>query len=112
MKMPWHEFAAGSVARREPPAPLDGACGHELAAIAEQISLTSPVYAEQMVDRIVARLRQAQDFSESGRTVPEAGEINVRELYEWPYRVIYRTHAAHIEVVAIVHGRRDLGAQL
>ena len=84
----------------------------ELAAIAEQISLTSPVYAEQMVDRLVARLRQAQEFAMSGRVVPEAGNSDVRELYEWPYRVIYRVRSDHIEVIAIVHGRRDLDAQL
>ena len=43
---------------------------NQLGAIAEYISLASPVYAEQMVERIVSRLRQAQDFPDSGRRVP------------------------------------------
>ena len=42
----------------------------QLGSIAEYISLTSPVYAEQVVDRIVLRLRQAQDLPESGAACP------------------------------------------
>ena len=44
----------------------------QLSAIAEYVSLSSPVYAEQMLDRIVLRLRQLEQFPESGRRVPEA----------------------------------------
>ena len=53
---------------------------NQLGAIAEYISLASPVYAEQMVERILSRLRQAQDFPESGRRVPESARSDVREL--------------------------------
>jgi toxin ParE1/3/4 len=83
---------------------------NQLGTIAEYISLASPIYAEQVVERLVARLRQAQDFPESGRHVPEAGQIELRELIESPYRVIYRVHPAAIEVIAVVHGRQDLGS--
>lgn len=57
----------------------------QLAVIAEYISITSPVYAEQIVERIAKRLEQAQVFPESGRVVPEArsGE-SLRELIERP----------------------------
>ena len=44
---------------------------NQLGAIAEYIALVSPVYAEQTIDRIVARLGKAQDFPESGRRVAE-----------------------------------------
>ena len=81
----------------------------ELGSIAEYLSLTSPVYAEQVVERIVVRLRQAQDFPESGRHVPEAGDLDVREVIERPYRVFYRARPTAIEVLAIVHARQDLG---
>ena len=46
---------------------------NRLSAIAEYVSLASPIYAEQVVERIGFRLRQAQMFPESGRQVPEAG---------------------------------------
>ena len=43
----------------------------QLAAVAEYVSLSSPVYAEHLVDRIARRLDQAREFPESGRVVPE-----------------------------------------
>ena len=61
---------------------------NQLGAIAEYISLASPVYADQVVERIVSRLRQAQQFPASGRRVPEAGNTDTRELVERPYRII------------------------
>jgi len=81
-----------------------------LGAIAEYIAVSSPVYAEQVVDRVVRRLDQARRFPESGRAVPENDAAEIRELIEFPYRVIYRVRPEAIEVLAILHGRRDLGS--
>ena len=80
----------------------------QLGGIAEYIAVSSPVYAEQVVDRIVRRLAQAQRFPESGRAVPEYQTAEIRELVEFPYRLIYRVRAEAVEVLAILHGRRDL----
>jgi toxin ParE1/3/4 len=74
--------------------------------------VSSPVYAEQVVERIVARLRQAQEYPESGRLVPEAPSVDIRELVEPPYRLIYRVRSETVEIVAIVHGRQDLPSHL
>ncbi|MBA3671727.1 MAG: type II toxin-antitoxin system RelE/ParE family toxin [Gemmatimonadaceae bacterium] len=54
------------------------------------------------------RLRQAQQFPESGRRVPESGHADVRELFETPYRLVYRVRLEAVEVLAIVHGRQAL----
>ena len=81
----------------------------QLGAIAEHIAVSSPVYAEQVVDRVVRRLEQVQRFPESGRAVPEFEAAEVRELVEFPYRLIYRIRPDAIEILAILHGRRDLG---
>ncbi len=81
---------------------------NQLGGIAEYVSVTSPVYAEQLVERIVSRLSQVQAFPESGRRVAEAPTLGVRELIEAPYRLIYRVREHAIEVVAIVHGSQDL----
>ena len=81
----------------------------QLGAVAEHIAATSPVYAEQVVDRIVHRLGQAQRFPESGRVVSEYERAEIRELIEFPYRVIYRVGPEAIDVVAILHSRQDLG---
>ena len=85
---------------------------NQLGAIAEYISLASPVYAEQVIERIVGRLRQAQEFPESGRRLSEAPDAGLRELIESPYRLIYRVTPSAIEVIAIVHGRQDLLREL
>ena len=82
----------------------------QLGAIAEHISLTSPIYAEQTVDRLVRRFDQACRFPESGRMVPEFEQPDIRELIEPPYRLLYRIRADAIEVLAILHGRQDLGS--
>jgi plasmid stabilization system protein ParE len=41
--------------------------------------------------------------------VPEAPELpDVRELLIDPYRVIYRRRGERVEIVMIIHGRRNL----
>lgn len=84
----------------------------QLEAIAEYISVSSPVYAEQVVERIVARLQQVLEYPESGRRVPEAPGVEIRELVEPPYRVLYRVRYDTVEIVAILHGRQDLPSHL
>ncbi len=85
---------------------------NQLGAIAEYVAVVSPIYADQTIDRIVMRLRHAQDFPESGRRVPEASALDIRELIEFPYRIIYRVHHETIEVLAVIHGRQDLPSHL
>jgi toxin ParE1/3/4 len=81
----------------------------QLAALAEFISLDSPFYAEQVVDRIVARFEQARRYPGSGRMVPEFGREDVRELIESPYRLVYRVRQDAVEVLSILHGRQPVG---
>ncbi len=80
----------------------------QLGAIAEYISISSPVYADQTVERIVSRLRQAQAFPESGRRVPEIAAVDVRELIEPPYHLVYRVRDTAIEVLVVIHSRQNL----
>ena len=80
----------------------------QLAAVAEYVSLSSPVYAEHLVDRIARRLDQAREFPASGRVVPEFARSEVRELIEWPYRLVYRVHADAIEILSVLHGHQEL----
>lgn len=79
-----------------------------LLQIREQLALTSEVYAERVVDRIVSRSKQLGAFPESGRRVPEYPRGDVRELIEPPYRVLYRVRAVQVDVLAVIHGRREL----
>ena len=80
----------------------------QLGAIADYISLSSPVYAEGVVERVAARIESTLEYPDIGSRVPELDVPEIRQLVEWPYRVIYRRHPDAIEILAIVHGRRDL----
>ena len=86
------------------------AIGH-LGAIAEYISLSSPIYADGMIERLVARLQLACEHPLSGRHVAEYADPAVRELIEPPYRLIYRVRADSIDVLAIVHSRQSISPQ-
>lgn len=82
----------------------------QLTAIQDYIAQTSPVYAARLIERIFARGPQLAQFPHSGRHVPERMDPALREVLEGPYRVIYRVRPEHVEVLAVVHGRRaDLG---
>ncbi len=83
------------------------AIGH-LANIYEYISLNSPTYAKQMVDRITRRSVQIGDQPFSGRQIPEYQANDIRELIENPYHIIYRIKQDQIDVVAVIHGARLL----
>jgi len=42
--------------------------------------------------------------------VPEADEETIRELLYQHYRIIYRIKSELIEILTVIHGRRDLGS--
>jgi toxin ParE1/3/4 len=77
-----------------------------LDTIYEFIAKTSPLYAHLMVRRLWDRTGQIEAFPESGRTVPEYHQQDVREFFESPYRIIYRVHENRVEILAVVHARR------
>lgn len=79
----------------------------QIEAIRDYIATVSPVYADAMVDRIMARQGQLARFPESGHRSAESDDPTIRELIEWPYRIIYRVRPSLVEVLAIVHGRRQ-----
>jgi len=65
--------------------------------------------ARATIARLTLRGRQIEQFPESGRSVPEAGNRSLRELVVGPYRLLYRLTADGAEVVIVVHGCIDLG---
>ena len=80
----------------------------ELEGIARYIARTSPLYAERLIDRILAHADQAAIFPEAGRMVPEGRRKGVREVFEGSYRIIYLVQTSRIDVLAVVHSRQQL----
>jgi plasmid stabilization system protein ParE len=78
-----------------------------LAAIHAFLSQTSKRYADRTVDRLTARTKQIGTFPRSGSLVPHAEALEVREIIEGPYRILYVIGAGHIEILGVLHGNRE-----
>ncbi|HEX6963333.1 MAG TPA: type II toxin-antitoxin system RelE/ParE family toxin [Lacipirellula sp.] len=72
------------------------------------IAADSPQYARRMIDRITRRSQQLAAFPESGGVVAEYNDSSIREALEGPYRIIYRVLSDRVDVVAVIHGARQL----
>ncbi len=79
-----------------------------LDAIYAYIAQNSPEYALRMVDRLTRRSQQIADLPLSGRRVPEYEMDQIREVIEKPYRIIYHVKPDQVDIVAVLHGARDI----
>jgi len=60
---------------------------------------------------LIAALEAAaslEAFSERGRVVPELDQPTIRELFVQRYRLLYEVRPAEVQILAFVHGARDL----
>ncbi len=64
--------------------------------------------AEQLLEKIFAKLELLADYPEMGRIVPEFNMNTLRELIHSPYRIIYRCESQHIKIIRIWRGERLL----
>ncbi|MBM4142286.1 MAG: type II toxin-antitoxin system RelE/ParE family toxin [Lentisphaerae bacterium] len=79
-----------------------------LDAIYAYIAQDSPEYALRMVDRLTRRSQQIAEAPLSGRRVPEYDMDQIREVIERPYRIIYHIKPDQIDVIAVLHGARNV----
>lgn len=89
----------------------DGALD-DLNAIGEYFERTSRQYARSIVARLYAAPEVLQDHPQLGRVVPEVEVRHIRELVREGYRIVYIVSGDMIEVLAVLHGRQDLGRKL
>ncbi|HLW65072.1 MAG TPA: type II toxin-antitoxin system RelE/ParE family toxin [Gemmataceae bacterium] len=83
----------------------------EILSIRAYLSRTSPAYAQLVAEKIIRRTEQLADQPLVGAEVPEYGDETLREVFERPYRIMYRVAADRIQVVAIIHASRQLPEQ-
>ena len=72
------------------------------------IARDSEVYASSFVQRIILAVDKLSNFPRLGRMVPEADNEIIREIFYQNYRIIYRIKGELIEILTVIHGRRDL----
>ena len=83
---------------------------NDLKQIHDYIAKDSEYYARNVIQEIIAKTETLTEHLEIGRIVPEIGDQNIRELIIYSYRLIYESSLADIEILAIIHGRRDFNS--
>jgi len=83
---------------------------NDLKQIHDYIAEDSRYYARNVIQEIVAKTEKLTELPEIGRTVPEIRDQNIRELIVYSYRLIYEVSESGVEILAIIHGRRDFNS--
>ena len=83
---------------------------NDLKQIHDYIAKDSKYYARKVIQEIVAKTETLTELPEIGRIVSEVSDQNIRELIVYSYRLIYEMSGAGIEILAIIHGRRDFNS--
>ena len=84
---------------------------HDLKKIYDYIARDSKYYAEKVSQDILERSVKLNEFPEIGRIVPEIGEVNIREVIVYSYRLIYEISSDKIEVLALIHCKQDFSPE-
>ncbi len=80
------------------------------AALDEVVTYIAQDSRDQAVKVLIQALDVAaslQTLADRGRIVPEVNEPNLRELFVFRYRLMYRVSANQVRIVGFVHGARD-----
>ncbi|MDR3634080.1 MAG: type II toxin-antitoxin system RelE/ParE family toxin [Isosphaeraceae bacterium] len=80
----------------------------DLQAVEAYIGRHSQQYARAMIERIFTRSGQLATQPRLGPAVSGNEDENLRELFEDPYRIIYRVLPQQVDIVAVVHAARRL----
>ena len=82
----------------------------DLEVAAEYLHRDSPSFSSSFVLRALEAGRSLSAFPERGRIVPELKNDNIREIFLYSYRLIYRVEKDKVSILALIHGRRDFSA--
>ena len=80
----------------------------DLEAIADYIALDSAAYANTVVRSVVNQTKTLANFPRAGRKVPELDDEDIREVFAYSYRIIYRLQQDEVLITAVIHGKRIL----
>ena len=84
----------------------------DLDAIGAYIEQSSPQYARWLVARLYEAGGTLEDFPLLGQMVPEVQSQHIRERIRDGHRIVYVVSHDDVEVLAVLHGRQDLGKKL
>jgi addiction module RelE/StbE family toxin len=78
----------------------------DLKSIHDYISKDSTRYASEMIERIIQRVDQLENFPNSGRKVPEFDNELIRELIVDNYRIVYNVDEQFVSISRIHHSSK------
>jgi toxin ParE1/3/4 len=83
--------------------------GENLVNIEEFVARDSVERAVRFVDALIDHAEAIlSDNPRSGRTVPEIGNPDIRELIYRGYRIVYRLNCDHTDILTVFEGHRLL----
>ncbi|MGL4421069.1 MAG: type II toxin-antitoxin system RelE/ParE family toxin [Gemmataceae bacterium] len=81
----------------------------DLRSISSYYERSAPTYARVIVHRLFDICEILVEEPRRGPLVPEYDDESIRELFEHPYRIIYRiVHPNRVDIVAVIHAARRL----
>jgi plasmid stabilization system protein ParE len=78
-----------------------------LDAVLADIFKDSPDGAVRVLARALDAAGSLTTLSDRGRVVPELGDVALREVFVYRYRLLYRVRDDRVVIVAFLHGARD-----
>ena len=72
------------------------------------IAADRPQAAVAWLAELLARVASLDRYAKRGRIVPEIGKATHRQVFHYPYRIIYRVEQERILIATVVHGSRLL----
>ncbi|WP_339868811.1 type II toxin-antitoxin system RelE/ParE family toxin [uncultured Algoriphagus sp.] len=82
---------------------------NDLKEIAEYISKDSKRYAKIQIQRIRQRTHILKQYQLAGQKLEIFGELNIRQLVEGSYIILYRTRGdTQVDILTDHHSARDL----
>jgi plasmid stabilization system protein ParE len=80
----------------------------DLQAIHDFIVRDSAHYARLQLERLISRVEQTAKMPTKGHPVHEFIEVDLREVHEGGYRIIYGIRNDEFQVITIVHMKQRL----
>ena len=80
----------------------------QLRHIHDYIAQDSAYYAKRVVAELVNKTFGLDELPRIGKIVAELNDEKVREVSLYSYRILYEINITQIDILAVIHKRRDL----
>jgi len=78
-----------------------------LEEVIEYIARDSEDGARRVLEQALSAAASLETLAERGRVVPERADPSIREIFVYPYRLMYQVTADAVSILAFIHGARD-----